>query len=351
MKKNILVRTNITIQKAMILLNKTGENCLLVTDRNKKLKGTLTDGDLRRGILNGFLISDAIEKIYNNKPLFLFKKDSAIENIKRLMISKKVDLVPIVDEKLILKSYLTWEEAFKKSTLKKNRIIPAPTVVIMAGGEGVRMKPFTNILPKPLVPIGEKTVIETIFDSFKLYGINTFFVTVKHKHEIIKAYFNELKHSYKLNLIVEKKKLGTAGSLRSILKITKNPIIVNNCDTLVNANYKDLYYFHRKGRFGITLVASTRTHEIPYGVCKLSKKGTLELIDEKPKFSFLANIGLYVVNPELLKYIPKDKYYDFTDFVKDLISKKIPIGVYPISEDAWKDVGQWNEYKSIISNL
>ena len=92
---------------------------------------------------------------------------------------------------------------------------------------------------------------------------------------------------------------------------------------MVNANYKDLYYFHRKGKFGITLVASTRTHEIPYGVCKLSKKGTLELIDEKPKFSFLANIGLYVVNPELLKYIPKDKYYDFTDFVKDLISKKI----------------------------
>lgn len=221
----------------------------------------------------------------------------------------------------------------------------------MAGGKGTRLQPFTSILPKPLIPVQNKTMIEHIIEQFTEFGSNNFFLTINYKGKILKAFFDELDPKYKINYIEEKKPLGTAGSLYFLKNKIKTPFFVTNCDVIIKTNYSKLLKFHKEGKFDISLVASTKEYEIPYGTCELDKKGNLLQINEKPKYDFLVNSGLYLLNPEILKIVPKNKFYHITQLIED--SKKIgkKIGVYPINDDLWTDVGQWAEYRRAINSL
>jgi NDP-sugar pyrophosphorylase family protein len=221
----------------------------------------------------------------------------------------------------------------------------------MAGGKGARLEPFTNVLPKPLVPINEKPVIEHIIEKFIGNKISNFFITTNYKSKILKAYFQEKKPKFKLKFIDESKPLGTAGGLRLLEGKIKKPFIVTNCDTIININFDDLMYFHISKGNDVTLVVSFKEHIIPYGTCKLTKKGYLQNIIEKPKFDFFVNVGLYVLNPNLIKLIPKNKTYDMIDFLRFAKTKKKQIGVYPIDDESWIDVGQWSEYHKAVDRL
>jgi len=348
--KEITTHTDISIREAMRKLSATGEKCLVVIDRDQKILGTLSDGDLRKAILKGKDVNDSINGNFQTYPTVLIKDKYSLDEAKKLFTENKFDLIPVVDDSGFLKDVLFWETIFKNSKRVKNGLEEVH-VVIMAGGQGTRLEPFTKVLPKPLIPIHEKPVIEHILDRFTEFGVKNFILSVNYKARIMKAFFEELDHDFVVDFIEEEEPLGTAGSLKLIEKNINNPFMVTNCDILVNTDYQDLYQFHQDHRYDITLVASMKNFKIPYGTCELNVEGHLKRIREKPEFEFLVNTGLYVLNPEILQLIPLEKTYHITQLIEDSKQNGCKVGVYPIDDEVWLDIGQWAEYQKAVERL
>ena len=348
--KDLIVTSDIDIRKAMKAMVSSSVKCLLVVNKNKNLIGTLSDGDLRRAILSGMQVNDLIERIYNQKPTYFVQSEYNLDDVKKMFLENKFDLIPVVDNEHKVVDVLVWEEVFKDNidVIKKKLDVP---VVIMAGGKGTRMEPFTKVLPKPLVPINEKPIIEHIIERFTSHGITDFRITINYKSKIMRAYFEEIAPDYSVVFIQEKKPLGTAGSLKFLVEKLDQPFFVTNCDIIVNADYLNIYQFHQDNNFDITLVASMKNYIIPYGTCKLNGDGHLQNINEKPEYDFLVNTGLYVLNPDVLNFIPKGKSYHITQLIKDVKEDGKRVGVYPIDDDSWIDVGQWSEYQNAVEKL
>ena len=349
MNKKIIINSDVTVRQAMKVLDKTMGKCLLVVDKNNKLLGTLTDGDIRRSILAGSNISGDISSSYNSKATVLVKEKYTEEEAKHYFLDLKLDVIPIVDENHLVVDYLTWSSIAGKS--KPEILLRNVPVVIMAGGRGTRLEPFTKVLPKPLVPVDGKPIIEHIIDRFTKLGCNDFYLTINYKAIILKAYFQELQPSYQVHFIEERDPLGTAGCLRFLDGNFNQPFFVSNCDIIIKTDYIKLYEFHQKGGYDVTLVASAKEYIIPYGTCELNSDGDLSHINEKPKYDFLINTGLYVLNPDVLKLIPKNSFYHITHMIEDVKNQGKKVGVYPIDDDAWIDVGQWTEYKQAVGKL
>ena len=347
--KDITIQTDITIRQSMKLLDKTAEKCLLVVDKNRKLLGTVTDGDLRRSILAGAQFSEDISECYHKRPVTLVEGHFNTEEAKQLLRGKKLDLIPVIDDEGTLIEYLTWGSL--DDVQKPARSLQDVPVVIMAGGKGARLEPFTKVLPKPLVPIQEKPIIEHIIERFTDITCSEFYLTVNYKGRILKAYFEELQPDYNVTFVDENEPLGTAGSLQLLMGKFDKPFFVTNCDIIVKADCVSLYEFHQKGGYDITLVASTKEYIIPYGTCELNGDGHLSHINEKPHYDFLINTGLYVLNPNMLKLIPENKFYHITHLIEDAKNQGKKVGVFPIDDDAWIDVGQWAEYKKAVERL
>ena len=335
-----------TIKKALKQISQTGEKCLIIVDKNNSLLGTLSDGDIRRAILGGIDISNTINDIYQKKPILLTKGRYNNKQVKKIFLDTKIDLIPVVNDNNEVIDIFTWAKFFNNNKKKIESLENIP-VVIMAGGRGLRLEPFTKILPKPLVPVHKKPIIEHIIERFTDVGCNEFHLTVNYKARIMRAYFEELHPDYGVHFIEEKEPLGTAGSLRFLDGKFSRPFFVTNCDIIVKADYATLYEFHQKGGYDVSLVASTKEYIIPYGTCELNTDGHLSHINEKPKYDFLVNTGLYVLNPEVLRMIPKNRFYHITHLIEDAKNQGKKVGVFPIDEDAWIDVGQWAEYKRI----
>jgi len=348
--RDITVQSDITVRQAMKKLNNTGEKCLVVVDEKNTLVGTLSDGDLRKAILKSVGFNELVEGIYQSNPTVLIEGKYNLDEAKKLFIRNKFDLIPIVDQEAKVVDVLFWEKVFKNKQKKQKMCLDVP-VVIMAGGKGTRLEPFTKVLPKPLVPIHEKPVIEHIIERFTDVGVNEFILTVNYKARIMKAYFEELKPDYSIDFLEEQEPMGTAGSLKFLENKFDKPFMVTNCDIIVKADYDNLYNFHQKEGYDITLVASTKEYIIPYGTCELNDDGSLSHINEKPKYDFLINTGLYVLNPDVLELIPENKFYHITHLIEDTKKQGKKVGIFPIDDDAWIDVGQWDEYKKMVESI
>lgn len=252
----------------------------------------------------------------------------------------------------ILKEGVLANVIFRDDFYEAELRCPKPTlqipVVIMAGGKGTRLDPFTRVLPKPLVPIGDKPVIEIIMDRFADYGITDFYVLVNHKEKMIKAFFEDFHKAYNISYIKEDSFLGTAGALGYLEDKIDTSFIVSNCDIIIDTDYAKIYEFHQNSGYALTLVGSMRHHVVPYGVCTIANGGELKEIKEKPEYDFLANTGMYILNPEVLKFIPDNERFDMTDLIKRLEENHKSVGVYPVSGESWIDIGQWEEYKKAI---
>lgn len=347
--KNLLITQNATIKDALKKLSKSGRGCLLVVHKKDKLLGTLTDGDVRRVILKGKSLKDKITGIYQKKPISLKNKNYSTIKTEDLFLKNRINLIPVIDNsKKIVDVLFPGKKLKKKQTNIQNF---KKIVVVMAGGKGTRLEPFTNVLPKPLVPINNKPIIEHIIEKFLKNNISNFYITLNYKSKILRAFFQEMEQDFKFSFIDEPKPLGTAGGLSLLSGKIKKPFLVTNCDTIINIDFDDLLNFHISNGNDLTLVASAKEYVIPYGTCKLTKKGYLQKILEKPKFDFLVNIGLYVMNPNLISLIPKNKFYNMTDLISDARKKNKQIGVYPIDEESWIDVGQWSEYRKAVDSL
>jgi len=221
----------------------------------------------------------------------------------------------------------------------------------MAGGLGTRLAPFTNVLPKPLIPVGDKTVIEIIIDQFVSCGADQFILSINYKSKILKSFFEELSPSYSVQFLEEKERRGTAGCLRALLADGDGDLIVSNCDIVIQADVQELVEFHQNNQYDLTLVASLKEYRIPYGVCELEKGGSLAQIKEKPHYSFLVNTGMYVVRRDRLALLPEEGICDMTDFIESIKRAGGRIGVFPISENAWIDTGEWTEYRKAVDSL
>jgi len=335
--KKILIKPDNTVKQALKHMDAMGEKTLIAIDGKNKILGTVTDGDIRRWILRKKSLGVKITKVMNRQPLTL-KKGFRMEQAKALMLESEIECLPVVNVNREVISSVWWTDFFKKKP-KHNKLLRLP-VVIMAGGEGIRLSPFTKVLPKPLIPIGDKPVIELIIERFLQYGCSNFFFSLNYKSNMIKAYFNDFEHSYKINYLLENKPLGTIGSLHLLKKEIKKTFFVVNCDVLIEADYSDMLKFHRQQGNKITIISSMKNFTIPYGVCEIQSGGILRNIHEKPEQEFLVNTGMYILDPSVISDVPQNRFCNMTDLIKGYLKRNEKIGVYPVSEKAWLDIGQ-----------
>ena len=290
--KKFFIDHNSSTRKAITKINQLGGQSVIVVKRKNILKGILSSYDLRKAIINKSILNKNINKIYNKKPQYIFS-DEIRKNISDIHSKvKKLGMLPVVDKKTYKIVDILTHRKLKSLKLKNLEKINC-SVVIMAGGRGTRLKPYTEILPKPLLPINKKPAIRHILEKFDYHSPTKFFVTVNYKAEVLKSYFHETQGSFNIEIINEDRPLGTAGGLYYLKNKIKNYFFLTNCDTIVNTNYFNILKFHLKNKNDITVVVAKKTFNLPYGVCSV-KKNNFQFV-EKPKFKFKANVGLYLI--------------------------------------------------------
>jgi dTDP-glucose pyrophosphorylase len=348
--KDIIIDQSANIKDALRQIDSNEDKILFVVDNSYKLIGSLTDGDIRRWILSdGALIASVGEVCF--KGTYFVTKDFDEKSVIQNMHEKMIEYVPIISENGSIIDFLVRSEIddIERSEPPKNFL--DATVVIMAGGNGTRLDPFTKILPKPLIPIGEKTILELIIDKFLDFNVELFYISVNHKAKIIKSYFEEIMPPYTIQFIDEEIPLGTIGAIKILETKVINEVILTNCDIIITADYSDILEFHRINGNKLTIVGSLKHIKIPYGVCEISHGGELVNISEKPELDFLISTGMYIIDPDIISLIPNDTFYNATDLIEKVRLLGLKVAVYPISENSWIDIGEWKEYKKAVVRL
>lgn len=341
----ILKKSEITIKEAMKQMDLGGRGTLIFLNKDSTIKGLITDGDIRKAILNGMNIDEKVESIINTSPFSAKQDEPKIKLISKLKAIRR-NSIPLVDENGKLKDIFFLNEYYHKNP--ENKEFP---VVILAGGKGTRLDPFTKILPKPLIPINNEPMIENIINRFNKFGFENFLISVNYKKEFIKMYFNYNEFDYKISFIEEDKKLGTVGPLSLVKDKVKDDLIMINCDTIIFADYEDILNMHKEQENVLTVVTCMKETKIPYGVIKLGKDKSIKEIKEKPEYHHQVLVGFYVLNKKAIDQIPDNKEIDITDLIEKLIKKGEKVGIYPLTESSWFDVGQWEEYQNTLSSF
>lgn len=342
---DFIVKPNKTILETMEIIDKDGYGIAFICDDTGVLLGVVTDGDVRRYILKNGNLANTIISIANKRPKIHRANDNRPSN--ELMAEYNVKALPLVDDdnKLLSIEFLNKKKIYKKNDLH----VP---VVIMAGGKGTRLLPYTNVLPKPLIPIGEKTITELILEQFMEFGCSDFSMIVNYKKELIKAYFHDLVNKeYSLNFIEEPEYWGTGGGLKLLEDHIKETFFMTNCDVIIKEDYAAIYHEHKKNKNLVTIVCAIKQVDIPYGTIELDAQGAIAQMKEKPSLSFITNTGLYLIEPEFLQEIPKNTFIHITDVIQQCLKKGKRIGVYPVSNNAWLDMGQPEELKKMYERL
>lgn len=348
--ESIIIGPDASVKEALKQLDKSAEKILFVVDDDDRLVGSLTDGDIRRWILADGSLEEKVSVVCF-KGTYFVRRAHDIEKVKEEMLKRKIVYVPVVDVEKRIVEFLIWDKLFGGKLKRKTKEKLNIPVVIMAGGKGTRLDPFTRILPKPLIPIGDKSIMELIIDKFLEYEVKHFYLSVNHKSKIIKSYFEELKPPYGITYLYEEQPLGTAGALKQLENQVQGNILLTNCDIIIDADYSDVLIHHTAVENEITAVASVKNFRIPYGICEIKNGGTLITIREKPEYSHLVNTGMYIINTSILKHMPENTPFHATDLIDKAISLGKKVGVYPISENSWIDIGEWVEYRKALEKL
>ena len=327
-------------------MDELGSKLLIVIDDENKFQSLISIGDIQRAILKGFSLDAEINSILRDDYIVAGTGDS-LETIKKIMLSIRAEFMPIVSDFKDIVEVIFWEDVFEdeKEIPVDQFNIP---VVIMAGGLGTRLKPLTNVLPKPLIPIGEKTMLEEIFDRFHKHGCNKFYISINYKADLIKYYIGALDLRYQTYCFVEEKSLGTAGSLHLLNGEINETFFVSNCDILIEDDYAKILEYHYENKNEITVISALKHLSIPYGTLKVGDNGYLNSIEEKPEISLNINTGMYVLEPHLLDEIPKNEFFHITHLIEKILKRKGKVGVFPVSEKSWIDMGDWVEYKKVL---
>lgn len=337
-----------TVVNAMKKIDLNAKGILFVVDEKQHLVGVITDGDIRRWLIKTGNLQEQLVCIMNKSPKVIHHKE--IESAEDYIKKYKITALPVVTMKNQISDIVFRENDDLDEFSYGSGILEGVPVVIMAGGKGTRLYPYTKVLPKPLIPIGDIPIMERIINVFREYGVGDFYATVNYKKEMIKSYFSEIT-DYEITYVEEDKPLGTAGSLHLIKKQFNCPIFVTNCDILIHADYEDLYRYHRESGNELTVVSALKNIVVPYGVIHASENGKINCMEEKPQLSYFVNTGMYILNPDLLKEIPADTFFHMTDLTDQLIKKNRKVGMYPISEDSFLDMGEFEEMRRMEEKL
>jgi NDP-sugar pyrophosphorylase family protein len=304
--------------------------------------GILSIGDIQRAIIQNRSLETSITEVLR-KNIRVAKQSDSFEAVKKMMLEYRMECCPVINESKEITEVFYWEDLFldkKPQPLKKFQL----PVVIMAGGFGTRLKPLTNVLPKPLIPIAETTIIEEIFNRFGNYGCSEFFISLNYKADLIEYYLNHQGLPYKMEFFREEKPMGTAGSLSLLRGKINETFFVSNCDILIEQDYSEILDFHHDSKNEITIVAALKHIKLPYGIIESGEMGQLKDLMEKPEFTYKINSGMYVLEPHLLDEIPQNQFFHITNLIDQIRSKNRKVGIFPVSENSWKDIGDWNEY-------
>ncbi len=334
--KKLKITLDATIKQALRTISYGEIKIAIVVDKKDKLIGTLADGDIRRGFLKGLNINSSIKSIINKKPLIGTKNDSK-DKLLNSAITKKVSQVPIIDDKGKVVEIILTDELIIKNRIKPNK------VVIMAGGKGTRLRPLTKNIPKPMLKVGNKPILETIIKRFSECGFKDLIICVNYKSQTIENYFgNGKKFGVTIEYIKEKKRMGTAGALSFLKEKINSPFFVINGDLLTNLDFEKMLDFHNKHSSFATMGVKEYTINSPYGEVNIINEKILSIY-EKPMHKFFANAGIYILSPKCIDLVPKN-FFDMTTLFKKIISKKQKTTSFPLNE-YWKDIGRLSDYE------
>lgn len=345
--RSLLILPETTVRQVIQKLNETQERILFVVDDGEKLIGTVNDGDIRRGIVKDVGFNDRVEQIMHREFLSV-RAGTDLERIRALMIETKIQQIPMLDNDGIIIDVFPWTDVLEGKHYAVPKTRHPQQVVIMAGGKGTRLDPFTKILPKPLIPIGNKPVIELIMEKFYHYGFQRFIYTLNYKKEYIKLFLRENQFPYSIDWVEEENFLGTAGSLALLKDKITDTFFVINCDSIMDINFEDIMEWHREQKAAVTIIGCHNEFKIPFGVLEISN-GVLKKIVEKPVHDVIINTGVYVMEPRVLSTIPTGRSVDMND-VLDILAAREKVIVYPIY-GGWFDIGQWEEYQRNVKAL
>lgn len=342
----LIAEETITIVEAMQRIDRNSQGILYIV-RDEKLVGSLTDGDIRRFLMKGGNLKAPVSDAMFKKTRCVFKAD--LDRAQEIMHDNQLYSLPVLNTRKKIID-IVMSDTPEESQIDSHALSDTP-VIIMAGGKGTRLYPFTKILPKPLIPIGDIPILERIMNRFVRFGADDFYLTVNYKKEMIKSYFKELAPDYSVTYVEEDKPLGTAGSIRLIQTKFTNSVIVTNCDILIEANYEKILKHHQNSGNAMTIVSSLKNTVIPYGVLHSSEDGCITSMEEKPNLSCFINTGMYVLEPEYIEWIPEDTFYHMPSLAEQLIEKGLKVGMYPVSENSFLDMGEFEEMKRMEERL
>ncbi|WP_027937105.1 nucleotidyltransferase family protein [Anaeroarcus burkinensis] len=334
--KRSRVSPSASILDVMRLIDETAIQIAVVVDEMQLILGTVTDGDIRRAILRGVHLDEAVSGIMNCNPTVVRDYEPR-ETILALMKQKGLHQIPVVDDEGKLVNIEMLAQLIQSGKQEN-------WVVLMAGGLGERLRPLTHDCPKPLLRVGGKPILETIIQSFVEYGFYRFYIAVNYKAEMIENYFGDgTKWGVEIRYLREERRLGTAGALHLLQEKPSVPLIVMNGDLLTKVNFKQLIEYHGEQRSDATMCVREYTHQIPYGVVNIDKHRLIEIV-EKPVQQFFVSAGVYVLEPEILSRIPEGIFFDMPTLFEKLIQERKVVTAFPIVE-YWMDIGRINDYE------
>ncbi|MDR1695380.1 MAG: CBS domain-containing protein [Endomicrobium sp.] len=345
--RKYFISPDATVRQAIEKIQDNGRKTAFIVDADEKLLGIFTDGDMRRFVLkNGNLQSKVTEAMNPNPIVF---KENQKEELDKQLKERGLLAYPVVNDTGQIIKVVYWDN--KEDIIHPSQELPENTaVIIMAGGEGTRLYPYTKILPKPLIPIGELPICTRIINSFKKFNCKNFNLILNHKSNMIKAYYNDTEKDYSLNYFTEKEFLGTAGGLALLKGTIKDTCFVSNCDILIDTDYSCIYKWHKKEKNLISMVCAIKEMQIPYGVIHSTEAGSIKNIKEKPSYSFLVNTGVYLIEPQVIDNL-RQEFLHMPNLAQQYIKKGLKVGVFPVSSGDWLDMGQLEELENMSEKL
>jgi dTDP-glucose pyrophosphorylase/predicted transcriptional regulator len=334
--EKILINKSASIREVLALIDANAMQIALVVDEGKKLIGTITDGDVRRGLLKGVSLTDSIESIIFYNPITAKLSDSKEEIVKK-SLAKELHQIPILDEQSCVVGLVEIEELIRP-IVKKNK------VVLMVGGLGTRLYPLTHDIPKSLLKVGDKPILQNIVERFADYGFLDIIMCVNHKADMIQDYFGDgKKFGVSIEYILETERMGTAGALSLLTDKPDEAFFVMNGDLLTNVNFEHLLDYHKIQNSMATMCVREYDFQIPYGVVDIEESHILS-INEKPTHKFFVSAGIYMLSPSALDLIPSNQFYDMPSLFEKIITLDKNAISFPIHE-YWLDIGRINEYE------
>ncbi len=344
MNKNYIIGTNNTILQALSALNDIGHaaQTLFVVDDENRMVGTLTDGDIRRSLISGKPIETPVSYVMHTDFQFMRESDWDVGKLKTLR-KKGILFIPILDAQQHIVGVF--------NLMKYKNILPIDAV-LMAGGKGERLRPLTEHTPKPLLPVGDKAIIDYNIDNLTYYGVKNISVTVNYLKEQLEEHFTTERNGVKVQCVREPRFLGTIGSLRFVEKFENDTILVMNSDLFTNIDLEDFYLQFIETGADMSAAAIPYSISVPYGIFNVNEDKITGL-SEKPTYNYYANAGLYLIKREMLDLIPEGTFFNATDLIELLIAQKKKVVRFPI-HGYWIDIGNKDEYakaQDIVKHL